>query len=44
MPAAAVNAAEQMPALTDTSFSTTRPNKPDSGGRATEISSLWVQP
>jgi hypothetical protein len=39
-----VNAAEQMPELTDTSFSSPRPNNWQSGGNAIEISSLWVQP
>jgi hypothetical protein len=43
-PAAAVNAEEQMPALTETSFSRPRPNSWDCGGSATEISSLCVQP
>jgi hypothetical protein len=42
--AAAVNAAEQMPALTETSFSRPRPDSCDCGGSATETSSLCVQP
>jgi hypothetical protein len=36
--AAAVNAAEQIPALTETSFSSPRPNRPLPGGSTTEIS------